>query len=136
MPRIDGIDSLLNKLSQRQRDAAKDHDTTIITGFTANYALYVHEKMGMVLAGQPRRGGTGKGFYWDPQGTAGPKYLEGPAKELKPEFARMVRQMVSNGATLRQALLTVGLRLQREAQLRVPVDTGNLKGSAFTREEK
>ena len=34
-----------------------------------------------------------------------------------------------------QALLAAGLRLQRESQARVPVDSGNLKASAYTRLE-
>lgn len=36
-------------------------------------------------------------------------------------------------ARLGAGLLKAGLKLQREAQLRVPVDTGNLKASAETR---
>lgn len=147
--------------------AAKASATTpgqqveVTVGFTAEYALWVHENMeiwppGMRLRGLPRGGGlyrdkdgvvrvserilkTGtiggkhRGFYWDPQGKAQPKFLEGPARELPPEFARMMVASMRAGQTLAQALLQCGLRLQREAQQRVPVDTGTLKASAFTR---
>jgi len=54
--------------------------------FTASYASAVHELTGK-LRGQPRKhfgktksgsefgGGTGKGYYWDPQGKAQPQFL-------------------------------------------------------------
>lgn len=130
-------------------------------GYTAAYALWVHENMeiwppGMRLKGLPRGGGfyrdaqgivrypiraetTGvvgfkaHGFYWDPQGTARPKFLEQPAREKRDEIARMILDGMKNGMTMAQALLRAGLYLQRESQMLVPVDTGNLKASAFTR---
>lgn len=46
-------------------------------GFTASYALYVHENLGQVLKGQTRR--SGLGHYWGPAGE--PKYLEKALKE-------------------------------------------------------
>ncbi len=41
-------------------------------GYTAEYAVYVHEAP-MTLKGEER---PGKGFFWDPQGTATNKFLE------------------------------------------------------------
>lgn len=43
-------------------------------GFTAHYAVYVHEYP-MKLKGLPRKGEGAKGLYWDPQGTASNKFL-------------------------------------------------------------
>ncbi len=130
---IRGLESLKSKmlaLSSRLRG-----EKSVITGFTAAYALYVHENMEMKLAGQPRP--KGRGFYWDPQGISGPKFLEGPARELSNsgELSRIFTAIVKAGRTITQGLLACGFRIQREAQKRVPVDTGNLKASAFTRAE-
>lgn len=64
-------------------------NANVIVGYTAEYALKVHEAVGMKLRGKPRARGTrpgGRGWrgrYWDPQGRAQPKFLEAPAYELR-----------------------------------------------------
>lgn len=98
--------------------AAKYGDPRVVVGFTAQYAVYVHENL--------------EAFH--PVGQA--KFLEQPARQYAREIGRMVREAVRRGATFAQALLLGGLRLQREAQLLTPVDTGNLRASAFTRIER
>ena len=128
--KIEGVERVLAKLQAMKN---KNTNVTVLVGYTASYAVYVHENTEMKLAGQKRRGG--KGRYWDPQGKAGPKFLEGPAREMQEEIGQITAKAVKSGATLEQALLMAGLRLQRESQKRVPVDTGNLKASAFTRKE-
>lgn len=87
----------------------------------------------MRLAGKDRPGKRGQ--YWDPQGRAQPKFLEEPARRLAKEIGAIIKQAFIRGATMAQALLLGGLRIQRESQLLVPVDTGALKNSAFTRLE-
>lgn len=157
---------LLNKVvaslrAQAARASGDAGEVEVTVGFTAAYALWVHENMeifppGMRLAGLSRdprvrrveQGGSRgrkrprprardpKGRFWDPQGRAGPKFLENPARELGGpggELARMVVASTRAGQTLAQALLQCGLRVQREAMRRVPIDTGNLRASAFTR---
>lgn len=64
--------------------------TEAVVGYTASYALYVHEAVGMVLKGQPRAGGRGR--YWDPQGRAQAKFLEEPARTLGPEMRRIIQE--------------------------------------------
>lgn len=115
--------------------ASAGKGTSVVVGFTAAYALAVHENLEMAGAGLPRR--SGHGFYWDPQGQAGPKFLENPARELSNngELSRILTSVVRQNKNIMQGLIACGLRIQREAQLRVPVDTGNLKASAFTRVE-
>lgn len=54
-------------------------------GFSAEYALYVHENM-QVNAGRPRRSGIGE--VWGPAGE--PKYLEKALRETQPEIASIV----------------------------------------------
>lgn len=160
MPKIEGLPGVIKALQKAARKYGEEHPSVIV-GYTANYALAVHENVEMKWRGLPRSGevahagfdkngrrivrvvnkrggqggGTGKGFYWDPQGTAQAKFLEQPARELKREFVRLIRTACENGATLKKALLIAGLRLQRESQQLCPVDTGNMKASAFTREE-
>lgn len=57
-------------------------DTQVNVGYTAAYALYVHEAA-MKLKGLPRRPSPPhKGLYWDPQGRAQSKFLEAPARRM------------------------------------------------------
>ena len=157
---LKGFEQLVLKLQNLAAKSKQEGDPVVAVGFTASYALYVHEDVEMSMRGQfrdprlrriqlrswegenpqkiknPRpRKKEPKGRFWDPQGRAQAKFLEGPAREMKEEFGRIVITVLTQGKTLAQGLLAAGLRLQREAQLRVPVDTGNLKASAFTRLE-
>lgn len=136
MPSMEGFDRVaatLNRLARKYGDNSK---VSVIVGYTAAYAVHVHENIEMKWKGLPRRPNPPhKGNYWDPAGKGQAKYLEQPARELKKEFSRIIVTACSRGAKLEQALLMAGLRLQRESQQLVPVDTGNLKASAFTRKE-
>lgn len=142
---IKGLESLNRKLRERLAKARKEGNASVVVGYTASYAMWVHEAIEMKLYGLPRGGGrvkSGKrkgqpkrGYFWDPLGKAQAKFLEEPARTLRPELASIVARVVANGMTLTQGLLMAGLRLQRESQEMVPVDTGNLKASAFTRIE-
>lgn len=132
--KIFGLQKLLSKFKQLKKEAKRQTLTTVIVGYTAAYAIYVHERVEMKLKGQPRRKPS-KGKYWDPQGRAQAKFLEEPARTLQPELARIVVEVYKTTGSMEQALLAAGLRLQRESMMKVPVDTGNLKNSAFTRKE-
>lgn len=62
-------------------------------GFTAHYALWVHEAVNMKLKGQKRKSTKerkARGFYWDPQGKATAKFLEGPAREFQKDIEDLV----------------------------------------------
>lgn len=73
--------------------------TTGYVGFTAEYAFWVHEMSGK-LKGQPRAdfgvtragtsfgGGTGRGYYWEPQGE--PKFLEKGFEQGMDDFKRIL----------------------------------------------
>ncbi len=59
--------------------------TEVEVGYTAAYAVYVHENVGMKLKGQKRTGKDElgrerKGKYWDPQGRGHSKFLESPSR--------------------------------------------------------
>lgn len=133
--KVEGVDNLVKQIKDRLLKHLPEKGKSVVVGFTANYALHVHENIEMRGAGKPRR--SGHGLYWDPQGIAGPKFLEAPARELSNsgELSRILTAVVKAGKSVMQGLLACGLRIQREAQKRVPVDTGALKASAFTRIE-
>jgi len=133
MAKVENLERLVAKLHKKAADAKVDGDASVIVGYTANYALYVHENIQMKLQGQPRPAGQ-PGVYWGPKGQA--KFLEQPARTMRDELARIIREAKKKGSTLAQAFLLAGLRLQRESQQLVPVVTGNLRASAFTRLER
>jgi hypothetical protein len=83
------------KASAFTRAEGKGFDTAVSVGYTAGYALYVHEAVGMVLKGQARSAPS-KGRYWDPQGRAQAKFLEEPARRLAPDLTRIVQENIQS----------------------------------------
>lgn len=59
-------------------------------GYSANYAVYVHEASGK-LRGRPRANGSGN--YWDPSGE--PKFLEKAFKDNADKVAKIIRKELS-----------------------------------------
>jgi hypothetical protein len=154
--KLSDIENVLELSKNFNKWAKKFKTTVVIVGFTAAYALYVHERVEMKWKGLPRGQGFRRnkdgsvavpnkilaggestthkqGFYWDPQGRGQAKFLEEPARTMSKELGRIVAEITKSTGSLEQGMLAAGLRLQREAMLRVPVDLGNLKASAFTR---
>lgn len=143
MAEILRLRELNNKLLRLIAQAQRNTKASVIVGFTAAYAIYVHEMRPVTLGetverkGRRADGSKSRGYYWDPQGKAGPKFLEWPAKELANDgtLFEIIYKALKAGKTMASALLLAALRIQRESQLRVPIDSGNLKQSAFTRVE-
>jgi hypothetical protein len=151
---IIGADNVVKKLSWLQKQSKRHNNVGVIVGYTASYALYVHEMIPLQpMYGRPRGGsklrdklgrfkkrksGGKKGFFWDPKGRGQPKFLEKPFREMQDELTAIIFQTtkslkVSDSGGLDKGLMLAGLALQRASQLLVPVDLGNLKSSAFTR---
>jgi len=107
----------LRKVFQDTRRKAES--SSVAVGYTANYAIYVHEMVNAVF----QRPG------------AQAKFLEKPARELKNRLVKQIEKDLEKGIPMDQALFRAGLVLQRASQDIVPVDTGNLRASAFTRIE-
>lgn len=118
MAEILKLKSLVAKLQAKAAAAKKDLDASVVVGYTQSYAIYVHENLEAN----------------HPVGQA--KFLEQPFRSMSGELKGIVFEALRKGKTMAQALLLAGLRLQRESQKLVPVDTGALKNSAFTRLEK
>jgi hypothetical protein len=131
MAQIQNLEKVVAKLRELAAKARKEGKASVAVGYTARYALFVHENLRQKLKGQPRP--YGLGVYWGPNGQ--PKFLEGPARQLRRVLADIIAQALRQGKTMSQALVLAGLRLQRESQERVPVELGNLRASAFTRLE-
>jgi hypothetical protein len=174
--RIEGVVKML----QRRAAAVPDDKIRVGVGFSAAYALFLHEKKEMKWKGLPRGLGFDKkdevvlvpiwqlknkprltssaktipemkrqiarqlkkkaglakihkGFYWDPQDRAQPNFLVGPFREMRGDFVKIIQRTMKKTGNVELALMTAGLRLQREAQQRVPVEFGFLKASAWTR---
>lgn len=74
------VDFGLLKASAFVRSRGKGIDRKVRVGYTAPYALAVHESVGMVLRGKPRPKGH-VGNYWDPAPQAQAKFLEQPSRD-------------------------------------------------------
>jgi hypothetical protein len=110
---VEGLETLLKNLNDRKVKAYRDADADVAVGFTADYALPVHENLEAI----------------HPNGIA--KFLEIPARTMRPQMQEIVRKELARGRTLRQALLKAGEFLLRESQKRVPVLTGALRDSGY-----
>lgn len=136
---IKGLESLVAKLRAKAVKAAADGDVSVVVGYTQSYAAAVHENL-LVTHGQAFNVKHAAEIKAGLEHSRGPtqqaKFLEQPARENRADYARDVETVVKAGKTLAQALLVAGLHLQRDSQELVPVDTGLLRASAFTRLEK
>lgn len=151
-----GFDKVAYQLRLQAMRARSGGDNPVVAvGYTAAYALPVHEDTEMKWQGYSRdprirriemggdpalarprpRKREPKGRFWDPQGRAGSKYLENPARAMRRTLGDIIIQGMRRGLTMGQALLMAGMRLLRESQLQVPVDSGNLRASGFCRRE-
>lgn len=104
-------------LQRKAAEARSQGRPCVIVGYTAAYAVYVHEDL----------------TAFHPNGQA--KFLEQPLRQLTTDgsLARVVRETMKKTGSLSQSLLMAGLLLQRASQELCPVDTGNLRASATTR---
>ena len=81
------------KASAYTTSKGKGFGTIVEVGYTAAYALYVHEKVAMKLKGQARTPSPPhQGRYWDPQGRAQAKFLEAPARTMVPQMIATIRK--------------------------------------------
>lgn len=115
MAKVEGAKELERTLIKLSKDT--EGNVNVRVGYTANYALIVHEDM---EAKHPNGGNA--------------KYLEKPFREL--DLFSTILKVIKKKGSLRQALTIAGLRLQRASQKQVPVDTSFLKASAFTKSDK
>lgn len=113
--KVEGVNKVIEALEAKKAEAIKASKASVTVGYTQNYAIFVHEDL----------------VAHHSVGQA--KFLEQPARTLQDKFRGIIEDALRRKRTMSQALLLAGLTLQRESQKLVPVDTGALKSSAFTR---
>lgn len=118
MAEIRNLQRLISKLQAKAAKVTTDINVSVVVGYTAGYALSVHERRNA----------------YHPKGRAG--FLLDVMRENAGTLRDIVRKVCIRGGTLANGLLMAGLRLQRESQKNCPVQTGNLRASAFTRLEQ
>ena len=128
---VTGIKQVMDLFSKKQ---IQDPSPCVLVGYTAKYALFVHENMQPKTLGMGVRRPSGLGMFWGPS-QYGPKFLEGPAREFAKEVVDIVTTAFAKGTSLTKSLLLGGLKIQRESMKVVPVEYGALRASAFTRED-
>ena len=129
MADIKGIKAVGQAFNRLSKKAGKNRVSVIVGyGGETNYALAVHENARQEARRRLTKKKKNPKAQW--------KFLEQPAREFAGELGRIVAVIMKKTGNMELALKTAGERLQRESQLLVPVDTGDLKGSAFTEVEK
>jgi hypothetical protein len=116
--KIEGINSLQAKLAALLKNKENVAPENVVVGYAGvNYAIYVHENL--EAAHSPGKQA---------------KFLESPARTLNNtgQLGKIVEKTVAKGGTVQQGLLLAGMAVQRASQKIVPIDTGNLRASAFT----
>lgn len=121
MAEIAGLKKVLKMIQDKKKVIGDNPSPEVTVGYTQNYALYVHENLQLSETEKNKKAGRGA------------KYLEEPYRMYQTQMVRMVKDALKNKVPLAKALLKAGLFLQRESQKRVPIDTGALRASAFTR---
>lgn len=163
--RIEGLEKLQSKLKKLAFDAKRVsviigytagyaihvHENLEARHGAAWNAAYITSKMGIDKKGNMKTAygwtteAVARGYHLNAAGNAKrpapknpnqqAKFLEQPARMYAREVGAIVTDAVKRGVSLVKALLLGGLFLQRKSQEIVPVETGNLRASAFTRQE-
>jgi hypothetical protein len=72
---------------------AQKDPSAVEIGFSASYAIYVHENLEQKLKGQPRPSGLGK--YWGPNGR--PRFLSAAATETRQQVLDKIAEIAKKG---------------------------------------
>lgn len=141
MAKVEGLSKLLEGLAKRASRAKAAVNVEVTVGYSAPYALFVHEDVEMVLLGKPRPSGIGG--YWDAfSGRGNAKFLEGPARRLRRELCETVKAVIKRGSkglhTYPEELIGDGLKaagelLLSESRKEVPYEYGDLYNSGFVK---
>lgn len=115
MARVDGLDKLRAALAVRAERARRDGRVRYEVGFTAVYALRIHEDLELRHAnGQAR-------------------FLSSAVTDLRARLGNIIADTLRKGGTMKDAQQRAGEVLLAEAKRRVPVDTGALRDSGYCR---
>lgn len=126
--KVYGLEKVMKRFQKELQEAAGDGVRVEgMVGYRAPYAIYVHENLEI---DHPLHV-DGSGSVRDCGGQA--KFLEIPAREMLPTVGAEIVKMRRNKKGLRFAIQTLCDRLLRASRKLVPVDTGRLYRSGFTK---
>lgn len=108
------LDKVMAQLQAKGKEFDREAKKKVVIGYTQSYALMVHENTEA---------------HHKPGKQA--KYLEEPARRLRSELARVVVLVYKQTRSMSKGMLAAALRLLRESQEIVPVDTGALRASGY-----
>jgi hypothetical protein len=114
--KVEGLKRLIDVLDGRRREAARFARLRLAVGYSAPYAVYVHENL---QANHPNGGQA--------------KFLEAPARMHAREIRRTVTRALRGGVPAPSAMALGGNHLGALSRPLVPVDTGELRDSWFVR---
>lgn len=128
--KISGLSNIKKMLERRKRKVESELKHHVVVGYSAPYAVYVHENMEMKLEGEPRPSGIG--VYWGrPTAPGQSKFLEEPARTKAKLIGVRTAQVAKSTGSIIRALKAGGNLLKTESQNLVPVEYGDLKDSAY-----
>jgi len=112
---LSGLSRVLTALEGLKRRYYDAKPPEVVVGYTQRYAVYVHEVPAAHKVGKM-------------------KYLTDPARRLNNDgsLKNLILEALKAGKKLNLAVLRAGMRVQRESQEEVPIDTSALRASAFT----
>ena len=126
--KIYGLEKVMRRFQKELQDfAGEDVVVEGMVGYRAPYAIYVHENMEIdhplhVNSDRTVRNCGGQA-----------KFLEQPAREMIPKIADQLMKLKKQKKGLKFSIQTICDRLLRESQKLVPVLSGKLKKSGFTK---
>lgn len=115
----------------KKKYAPNNEKIEVLVGYTANYAIYVHE-IPPTKKQAEKMGSKRTAKHTGNHGKAQWKFLETPARQNRTAYANIIKENLANGRPLLESLYLAGNELQKDSQRIVPIDTGNLRASAFT----
>ena len=110
---VNGLESVKAAIRLRTVAAGSGSKMRLVVGYSAPYALYVHENLEMHHQ-------VGKA-----------KFLTGPERRVRKKMTALVKAKIIAGKTPRAALWEAGKLLVAASQPEVPVDTAFLKRSVY-----
>ncbi len=118
--RIDDLEKVVKAFRDKQMEAREDNRWNLVVGFSAWYAIYVHERLDV----------------HHPIGQA--KFLEVAIRTGAGRMGKIVREVlkVSKNNRMATALRAAGNWLLVRAIALCPVDTGRLRESGFVKLQK
>ena len=126
--KVYGLEKVMNRFQKEVQTFAGDGVIVEgIVGYRAPYAIYVHENMEIDHPVHV----DGSGSVRDCGGQA--KFLEIPARDMIPTIKAEMLKLKQQKKGMKYSIRMLLIKLLIRSQKLVPVDTGKLKASGFTK---